>query len=158
MLSVEVRYRQKGESGWQAFAVDPLHYFWSDPDNPARPWEVDSVPKHNDVHELLPLVAPGSLQTVITRVSDSQSEDYFECAYQFWGSRHDYVCMISSQRAQRKERELVFSGNVPFKENGSQVVRVSLNDPIPRVTVNVFMWGPAGDDQTLNMLTSSHAV
>ena len=156
MISIEVRYKLVGASQWHRRQLTPSEYFWADPDSSKHTWDVDSVPKHNQVGELLSIGAADELELAITRVSNSIGE-YFECAYHFWGSSEDYVSLVTHHREEGTRKELIFCGRMPFKDNGTQVVRVALDDQIPRLTMNCFIWGPGGDDGSLDMLRPKEA-
>jgi hypothetical protein len=148
MLSVEVRYRLADAEDWPFLRIEPARYFWRNPDAPDQPWEVDSLPSHSDVRELLPRdVLP---RHVVTRVTDTSTGNFFECAYHLWGSPGE-VCLVTRQVSAKREQELVLSGTVPFKENGSQVVRIELTD-VPSIRANTFMWGHGGDEPSLDVL------
>ena len=150
MISIEVRYKLAGASRWRYRRPKPSQYFLVDPDSPGGTWTIDSVPKHNRIEQLLSLAETDRLEQAVTRVSSSGGK-YLECAYHFWGNFEDYVCLVTRQRTAGVERELIFCGSMPFKTNGSQVVRVALDGTTPILTMNSFMWGPRGDDRSLDM-------
>lgn len=151
MISIEVRYKLIGASQWQRRQMTPSEYFWVDPGCPNDMWEVDSITKHNHFEELLAIAEADQLEQGITCVTNSNG-DYFECVYHFWGGSENYVCLVTRHLKMTTARELIFFGSVPFKENGSQVVRVALENSSPRLTMNCFMWGPGGDYRSLDMV------
>lgn len=152
MLDIQVGYKLLEASDWLLVRLDPADYFWRDPEQPGAEWEVDSVPQHNSVTELLPPDIIDRVQHAFTRVSNAVSGSYYECAYHFWGRLDDYVCVVTHHLESQTGRELIFSGSMPFKENGSQVIRVMLDEPMPQLTMNCFMWGPGGDAESLSLL------
>lgn len=153
MLEIQVGYKQADAPEWHLVRLDPCDYFTRDPQLPEADFEVDSEPQHNHVAELLPPDVIDGLQYAFTRVVDAINGSCYECAYHFWGGVNDYVCLITRQRQSATGRELIFSGSMPFRQEGSQVVRVTLDEPMPQLTVNSFQWGPGGAAESLDMLT-----
>jgi hypothetical protein len=153
MLEVQVGYKQVDASDWHLVRLDPTDYFWRDPDQPGADFEVDSEPEHNHVAELLPPDVIDRLQYAFTRVIDAINGSSYECAYHFWGGLNDYVCLVTCQQQAATGKELIFSGRMPFKQAGSQVIRVVLDEPMPQLTMNSFMWGPGGAAESLDMLS-----
>jgi hypothetical protein len=155
VLDIQVGYKLVEPSDWQLVRLDAADYFWRDPDRPGVDFDVDSAPQHNHITELLPADIIDRVQYAFTRVSDAINGSYYECAYHFWGSIHDFVCVVTHHLESRTGKELIFSGALPFRENGTHVIRVALHDPMPRLTMNCFMWGPGGDAESLDMLQRS---
>jgi hypothetical protein len=152
MLEIQVGYKQVDTPDWHLVRLDPSDYFWRDPERPDADFEVDSEPEHNHVAELLPPDVIDRLQYAFTRVTDAISGACCEYAYHFWGGVNDYACLVTTQRQAGTSKELIFSGRVPFKQECSQVIRVSLDDPMPQLTMNWFMWGPGGGAEALDMI------
>lgn len=157
MLTINVQYKLLGDSNFSDFMIEPRNYFWRDMDNPAEPWEFDSEPIHNHVADLLNLDDQQILEYASIHVRNTKTGDYQECAYHFWHSRDDYACLVTHSSAGRICRELIISGNVPFKDNGNQVLRIQLDGAFPLLTMNYFMWGKNGDEYSQNMLRDSAA-
>lgn len=151
MLDIQVGYKLVDPSEWQLVRLDVADYFWRDPKGPEAELEVDSATQHNHVIELLPADIIDRLQYAFTRVSDAINGSYYECAYHFWGSAYDFVCVVTHHVESRTGKELIFSGALPFRPNGSQVIRVVLDTPMPRLTLNRFRWGPGGDAESLDL-------
>lgn len=151
MLDIQVGYKLLDASDWHLVRLDASDYFSRD-SALAADLQVASPPQHNHVAELLPPDIIDRLQHAFTRVSDAINGASYECAYHFWGSPNDYVCLVTHQQDGATRRELIFVGAVPFKDDGSQVIRVALDAPMPRLTMNCFMWGPGGDAESLDML------
>jgi hypothetical protein len=150
MLDIQVGYKLLDASDWHLVRLDPSDYFSRD--SARADLQVASPPQHNHVAELLPPDIIDRLQHAFTRVSDAINGTSYECAYHFWGSANDYVCLVTHQQEGAMRRELIFVGAMPFKAEGSQVIRVALDAPMPRLTMNCFMWGPGGDAESLDML------
>lgn len=153
MLDIQVGYKLVEAADWHLVRLDPSDYFRRDPARPNADPQVGGQPQHNHVAELLPPDILDRLQHAFTRVSDAINGASYECAYHFWGSANDYVCLVTHQQESGTRRELIFFGAMPFKQDGSQVIRVALDEPMPRLTMNCFLWGPGGDAESLDMLS-----
>jgi hypothetical protein len=152
MLTIMIRYKTKKQLDWQTLSVSPADYFWVDPDLAVQSWDVDSAPKHGQAVAYLPVPRSSVLYTVV-RVENSTTQDYWEVASEIVGANSS-VSITTAKIEGRSYRELVFTGDMPLKDNGSQVLRVNLSAEIPQITMNTLMWGPAGDDESLNLLRS----
>lgn len=154
MVKVEVKYKARGESEWTSLDIPPADYFWHDADATEIPWNIDSVSEHIQMARLLPEV---SVEFATVRISDG-SGAFREHAYHYWGCAEDYACIVTRCSTGLVERELIFSGRMPYKENGSQVIRISLDADIPVTTMNCYMWGIGGDEYSESMLAASQGL
>ena len=146
MMEVDVRVKLRGEEAWTALDVSPEEYF-GPPDD--LPWSLESEPEHLHPSRL----APGKpIEFAIVRVTDTASGAFHESAYHYWNGPEDYACIVTWNREGAVTRELIFVGRMPYKENGSQVIRVNLDGNVPITTMNWFMWGRGGDEHSESML------
>jgi hypothetical protein len=149
MLEIDVRFKSAADAEWTRLELSPAEFFWHDPDTPDGPWDFDSVANHLHIARLVP-------GTPITfgkqRVTDLVSGDYQDCSYHYWGGPEDYACIVTHSCAGQVSRELIFTGSMPYKENGCHLVRVALDADTPLTTMNCYMWGRGGDEFTDNML------
>jgi hypothetical protein len=153
MLSIDIRYQLTGASDWLEVQLEPSTYFGPDAKDSDGNWDIQGTPRHGHVTELFPLAGGQQLRNAMTRVKDTITGDYFQCAYHFWNGNRDHVCLVTHQNGPVVEREVIFTGNVPSLDNGSQVIRITLDDSIPQLTSNAFMWGSGGDEHYLDMLS-----
>jgi len=152
MLTVTIKYRTASQEAWTAFHVDPNDYFWHDQDSPVRPWKVDDTPMHDRIVEYLPLEARAQLIAAVVRASDPSNGDFWEAAYQFWNTVDDWVAVTTARVGGESWKELILSGTMPLLENGSQVIRVRIDQEFPQITMNTVMWGQNGDAQSRSLL------
>ena len=157
MIKVQIACKSIADGVWKHIEMQPTQYFWVDPDDPTREWAVDSTPKHDLISQLLSSIQSEKLEKAVTKVTDDETGDYCECSYHFWRDHESYACLSIFRMGNKIEKELIFAGVVPFKDNGSQVVRVTLDDSVPVVTMNTFMWGAGGDEYSLDMLREEEA-
>lgn len=153
MVKVEVKYKARGHSEWTSLEISPADYFWRDADATSGLWDIDSVSEHAHVARLLPDVP---LEFATVRITN-ESDAFREHAYHYWGGEGDYTCVATRSSAGVAERELIVSGRMPFKENGSQVIRISLDATVPVTTMNCYMWGSGGDEYSESMLAAPPA-
>jgi hypothetical protein len=143
VLEIEVRYKKPGVTAWEALRFSPSEYFWRDPDQPNGPWTFDDVTNHLHVAEL---VKDQPIEFGVTRVTDVSSGSYIHCAYHYWGGKEDFTCVVTRSTPDGISRELIFSGRMPYKDNGSHLVRVTLDGDLPVTNTNIYMWGEGGDE------------
>ena len=109
MLTISVRFKVAGHTEWREVPVEPSAYFWHDSDYPNSAWNVGSEPQHNCVAEILPLSSEEVLEEAVTLVLDKEAGDFKQCAYHFWGTREDWVCLVTSRIGATISKELIFS-------------------------------------------------
>lgn len=157
MITVQIACKPVAARVWKHMEMQPSEYFWTDPDDPTQQWDVDSAPKLDLISQLLNSIGSDPLEQAVTTVTNAETRDYRECAYHFWRDHESYVCLVTDKRGDRTEKEVIFAGIIPFGENGSQVVRITLHEAVPLVTMNMFMWGVGGDEHSIDMLRGEEA-
>lgn len=152
MIEVQVRVKLRGEVAWAELDVAPEEYFWRSDD---LPWSIDSEPGHLHPSRLVP---GRPVELAIVRVTDTATGSFHEGAYHYWNGPEDYACVVTWNREGKVTRELIFVGRMPYRENGSQVIRVNLDGEVPTTTMNCFMWGRGGDEHSESMLLGDRAA
>ena len=159
MLNIGLKY-QLGRETWHEKYIHPQDYFWSDPDssNNGKFYEVTDEPFHNNPSELIPISKRYQLSNIVTDVTHTISKERFRCAYSYWKSTENYVCLTAYWLKGVLSQELVLCGDIPIKPEGNQIIRITLKDEFAELTMNWVGWGKNGDEFGVNIKDSTNSV
>ncbi len=150
MLTITVRYQLDGKN-WQERQLSPEEYFWVDPDESGEPFKPTSVTNFDDASDLVPDSERQRVTALVTDILDSTTNESFKCAHSYYRGTESYVCLTTHTNGGKVSRELIVTGEVPFRPEGNQVIRIAIEGDTAALNMNWVGWGKGGDEFGYNI-------